>query len=1316
MRTLRALWNGTPFGPRLALACVALFCSAQVFSTPFVPRNPRFLQLGVQQGLPQDTALAMVQDHQGYLWIGTQVGLNRFDGYQVTPYRSDPADPDSLIDNYVKALYVDPRGRLWIGTRAGLLEYDPLHDRFLRQLPPDNGTDRPHGHDVRAIIGDGAGGLWLGTDEELQHLDPGDGTFKAWRHDPGRPDSLANDQIWALTRDATGNLWIGTESGVDRLTPGSQSFIHYRVDESAQPDPRRNAIRSLLIDNDGTLWVGTSEGLDAWNFSAGALKRRTYDLIDGKKMGTVHSILRDDHGNLWVGTAARGLLRWDAGLGNFISYRHYDDDPYSLADDAAESLFEDRTGTLWVGTWYGGISRFDLNSGGFERYVVRGDPGPLGGPSDGLSDNRVSSVADDGRGSIWIGTGKGLDRFDPATGKFRIYRHDPANPNSLSDDRARDVYVDPGGQLWIGTSNGLDRYDPATEHFTVRHFAAGASGDDNVFSLYRDVDGTMWIGTDSGLHHYDPARNTVESYHHDPAVADSLGEGRVMSILRDRRGRLFVATWGGLDEFDAGHGTFHHYRHDPKDGSSLINDHVEYLFEGRDGTLWVGTGGGFDRTEAGADGQLRFHGYSRRNGLVEDLVGAILQDDSGQLWISTTGGISRFDPKRESFRNYTTADGLIEGSYVVRSACRAGDGRFYFGGFHGLTAFHPEDVRGNPVPPTVTITDLRIFGRPLSRRQLPEEIHLNGPLSTSTELSLPYSDSVFTLEFAALHFADPARNRYAYRLEGFDPTWIEADATRRAATYTRLAPGHYVFHLRAANKNGVWNDTGTTLGITIRPPLWMTWWFRTLVAALLLSAMGLAYRIRIAGLKRQRRALGKEVAARTAEVVQQKTRIEEAHRNISLLSEIGRRITATLDQEAIMQTLYENVDKLMDASIFGVGLYRPQQQIIEFPFAVQSGKRYEPYLRSMSDERQLAVWCIRERRDVIVDDLSTESAHYDEQLDRSLGKLEDGSPPASARSAIYVPLMVEDRVLGILTVQSFLKQAYEPVHIDILRTLASYTAVALDNSQAYGQLQDMQQKLAQQEKMASLGRLVAGVSHEINTPLGNIRMSASVISERLREMTANLAQGSLRRSTLDVLLEAMRESAVVIERATQRADELMSSFKQLAVDQATLRARRFDVSRSLQIVIESMRYSLNVAQVEARLQSEDSLVLFGDPGRFEQIFINLVNNAISHGFEGRSGGHIDIVARRRAADIEIRFSDDGIGIPGEWLGKIFDPFFTTKFGQGSPGLGLYVVHNIVTGIFNGRIEVESVPGKGTTFTIRVPTGNNEQAQAEVPGH
>ncbi|HEX8610025.1 MAG TPA: two-component regulator propeller domain-containing protein [Telluria sp.] len=1341
------------------LLCCLPFAASQAAPA----RTLRFEHLSVEQGLAQESVLAVAQDADGFMWFGSQAGLSRFDGYRVTTYRNVVGNPRSLVNNWVRVLHVDQAGRLWIGTDGGLDRFDPATQSFIHYAP-DEPVKRGNGNlHVRAIAGDTRQGLWLGTSDGLQHFDMVSARFKVWHHAPGDAGSLADDQVNALAVDAGGRVWVGTSSGVDSLAVGARAFEHHPAPGS---DNKNNMVQALLVDTDQTLWIGSLGGLESWKIGSPASQRRRLGTPDGLRSGYITTLYQDQDRNVWVGSHTDGLYRWQPATRRFANYRHLPGDKYSVADNQISAMYRDRVGTFWVGTWYAGVSRVDLNSGGFAR-IARHAEIP-----DTLSDNKVRAIAAAPGGDLWIGANSGLNRLDPESGQARLYRHDPDNPNSLAGIPASALAHDRDGMLWIGSHSGVARFDPASGSFTRQSFAEGDPDGNHIRGMLGDRTGIMWIASRGGLHRLDPATRAVVTYRHDAADSSSLADNVVRPLLEDRRGQLWIGTFDGLDMFDRATGKFRHFRHDPANPASLSHDEVHYLHEDKQGTLWVGTAAGLNKMSIGAGGALTFRRYTVADGIADDAIAAILEDEEGKLWVSTNTGISRFDPLTGIFRNYSAGDGTIEGAYFDGSALRAPDGTMYFGGFNGVTAFNPKAISDNLIAPRAVITGFQIFNRPaaLARPGL-----FKGPIESTRAVTLGAADSVFSLEFSALHYAAPQRNLFSYRLDGFDQNWVSTDATRRFATYTNLDPGTYTFRVRAANKDGVWSDGGASMVITILPPLWKTWWFRTLSVLLVLGSAYLAYRARLSGLRRQKDLLETQVGARTVEVEQQnrllehqkreleaqrldadnqraeaeqrrfeaerqkeeverqKENVELAHRNISVLSEIGRELTATLDMETIMSTVYRHVHHLMDARIFGIGFYREEDGVIEFPFAMDQGVRSERYTRPLDDPHQFAVWCLKHRREVFINNLNVEYVRYldAEQSAVPIAPLRlDGTPRSLPVAMMYVPLIVKERMMGVLCVQSVEIDAYHRVHLDMLKTLAAHAAVALDNARAYRELEETQARLVEQERQVRLNtdelalanralqenderlrlakqkaedatrqksEFLANMSHEMRTPLAGV----------LGMLGFALRDGHLQENTREQILRGQANAQSLLTIINDLLD-----FSKIEAGKLTIENIDFALTAAVENVVSLFEEQAAAQSVGFDVALAEDLPRFvvGDPTRLRQVLVNLVGNA----FKFTNNGAVRLAVDRVAAGegsapgvntIRFSVSDTGIGIAPDALERLFQKFeqadSTTTRRYGGTGLGLAICRQLVD-LMGGSIDVDSLEGVGSTFSVLLP--------------
>ena len=1344
----------------LQLCLLLLLCCPGFVAVAAQPaRSLRFEQLSVDDGLAQESILSMVQDGDGFMWFGSQAGLSRFDGYRVTTYRNEPGNPRSIINNWVRVLHVDRAGRLWIGTDGGLERFDPVTRTFVHFAPnePDNrGNGNRH---IHAMASDGKDGLWIATADGLQHVDMKTGVFKLWHHLPGTASSLASDQVDALALDASGRLWVGTALGLDSMAPGADSFEHHAL---AGPSARRNTVRALLVDAGQTLWIGSLAGLESWKLAAGAAERRLLGPAEGIARSEISVLFQDSDATLWVGSQDDGLYRWNPQARRFANLRHQPADKHSLADNRVASLFRDRVGTFWVGTWYAGASRVDLVSGGFTRIVkLAGDPASL-------SDNKVRAIVDDGAGKLWLGTGDGLNLLDPAAGVTRVLRHQPDNPNSLADTLVNAMTRDRRGVLWAGGRAGITGYDPASGRFNRISLANGDPDSDTVRGMLVDRDDVLWIASRGGLHRLDPVTRKIKTFRHNPADSASLADNVTRPILEDRHGRLWIGTFNGLDLMDRATGTFRHYRHNPADPSSISHDEVHHLLEDRRGDIWVGTAVGLNKMSVAPDGSAHFKRYTSADGLADDSVAAMLEDADGNLWISTSTALSRFAPTTGKWRLYNAGDGTIEGAYFDGSALKGRDGTLYFGGFNGVTAFNPRTISDNLIAPRAVITGFQVFNKPI------EQVHpglLQGPIEHAAEITLAAGDSVFSLEFSALHYAAPQRNSFAYQLVGFDKNWVNTDASKRFATYTNLDPGSYTFRVKAANKDGVWSTSGAVLEITILPPFWKSWWFRSGLALLVLGGAFGAFRFRVRGLRRQKELLEHQVRARTAEIGQQNRRLESqklelesrrveaesqraeaeqrrgdaerqteevelqkenvelAHRSISILSEIGREMTATLDMETIMGTVYLHVHQLMDARNFGIGIYRADLDLIEYPFAVDHGVRRSRYSRAEDLPNQLALWCLTHRREVFINDLEAEYGNYIcaaapvpvPAPPAALRRVDSSSSPPVA-STMYVPLIVKERVMGVIGVQSVDKNAYRRVHLDMLQTLAAHAAVALDNARAYRQLEEMEKqvrlntdelalanralqdnderlRLAKQkgeDATRQKSEFLANMSHEMRTPLAGV---IGMLGFALRD--TGLGDGT-------------REQIV---RGQANAESLLSiindllDFSKIEAGKLSIENIDFALAGALENVVGLFAEQAGAHGVEFDIDLAPDLPRFvvGDPTRLRQVLVNLLGNAFKFTNVGSVGLRVDALAvdpqRPRMHLIRFAVRDTGIGIAPAALGRLFQKFeqadSTTTRRYGGTGLGLAICRQLVE-LMQGSISVDSTEGAGSSFSFVLP--------------
>jgi ligand-binding sensor domain-containing protein/signal transduction histidine kinase len=809
-------------------------------------RDLNFTHLTTNDGLSQGYVVAILQDRRGFMWFATRDGLNRYDGNAFVVYKNNPNDSGSLSSNFLQDLMEDDHGYLWIATNTGVNKFDPEIERCTRYLHDPDNPNSLGGASVKSIAQDYRGSLWFGTEDSgLDKLDPTTGTFTHYRNDS---DGHFVGRISQVVDDRRDEIWFVGERGLFHL--------NQETGQITRAPATRNGLSadSLYEDEAGSLWmlidspvVGLakydrkSERLTTYPLGARDIGVLAPTSSGGSLNGT---IVADGQNGLWV-PSSQGLYYFDRRTDRFTDrFQHDETNPDSLDSNAVFSVYRDRGGVLWVGTENAGLNILNFRQQQFNPYRHRA------ANSGSLSAGRVKAIYQDPNGVLWVGLfPRALDRLDRKTGKITHYIPTPSDEKGLGEGTNVDcIFKDSSGYLWVGGGgSGLVRFDVRTGRFKhYRHNPDDPNGliSDNVYTLFGDQNGHMWVGQEGGLSRFDPAKDRFTNYRPVPAHPASLSN-TVWVIDQDRFGTLWLGTWGGtLARFDDQANTFVNYTPDPHDAQRLNGGGVNTLHEDRAGTLWVGTMDGLYRFNRQAG---TFARYTENQGLPSSTIRCILEDGLGRLWLSTQKGISRFDPQLGRFRNYDASDGLQSNEFST-GCYQAPNGEIFFGGTNGLNAFFPEGTRDNPYVPPVVITSFKVFNKsvPIGPKSV-----LKKAIPYVDSLTLPYRDNVFSLEFAALSYANSYKNRYRYKLEHFEPDWNEVGSKQRLATYTNLDPGKYVFRVQGSNSDGIWNEQGVSLTIVITPPWWSTNWFRVLCAFLAVTMLWAAYRWRLRQLHHQ---------------------------------------------------------------------------------------------------------------------------------------------------------------------------------------------------------------------------------------------------------------------------------------------------------------------------------------------------------------------------------------------------------------------------------------------------------------------------------
>ena len=828
-------------------------------------KDIRFTRLSTAEGLSQTKVGQIVQDDQGFMWFGTQYGLNRYDGYNFKLFVHDPRNPNSLSGVYIRALFKDRDGALWVGCDRFLNKFNRATETFTRYPVPF----------VTHISQDSAGILWLATVNGLYSLDPATGTIRQYSHNPDDPSSLSNNHVKSSGEDREGRFWVSTIGHLDEFDRKTGKVTR------DIPMPELPLGFGFYEDRFGVFWIfhDSPNALSVFDRKTNTLTNYSFQETNPSTtaLTVIMDMTEDRNGNLWLATHGAGLLKFDREHQRLIRYRNDPRHPDSLAQNIAESLFADREGSVWAALGRMGVTHFATNplpfetiphlassEGTAEPFVGAMYEDPQGilwiGTPEALNsidrktgqyasyrrtsrpaaNTDVITVSEDRSGNLWAGTyNHGLLRLDRRTGKFQIYSHNPADPHSLSNDIVTRLLVDHNGTFWVATNDGLNRFDPATGRFTVHKLDKQRVV--HCLALVEDRQGALWLGTDSsGLQRFDPATGRFTTYEHDIDRPLTLSDNRVNSVHFDRSGTMWVGTQNGLDKFDSKTGTF--------------------------------------------------TAYTQRDGLPGNAVGCILEDDHSNLWMSTNNGIARFDPQSAAVRSYSTAEGLPGPDLTGWGACfKSRSGEMFFGGFNGATVFHPDRVVDTSYTPPVVLTEFRLSGSPV-------DIGGNSPLSKSItytpQLTLSHEQRSFSLAFSALSYFNPGTNRYRYQMEGLDDTWHEVGSDERLATYTTLPAAVYTFRVQGATSRGVWNEPGAVVLIQILPPWYSTWWFRAVCLAALAVLLWAVYKLRVRSIQLRSEQLALINAQLKTQIAERKQADVALRRSEAYLAE-AQRLTHT---------------------------------------------------------------------------------------------------------------------------------------------------------------------------------------------------------------------------------------------------------------------------------------------------------------------------------------------------------------------------------------------------------------------------------------
>ncbi len=862
-----------------------IFIIAQFVSLLAFTQNKQlnFERIGTKQGISDLNPLCIMQDSRGFIWIGTENGLNRYDGHQFKVFYNDETDSCSISNNYVRNILEDSQGNLWIATHGGgFNKFDRLKNRFKHYLHNPSNPNSVSDNTINNILDDGTGKFWITSSDGLNLFDPVTDHFTSFFHKNNDRTSLSDNNLTSAFADSRGNFWFGTmNGGLNRFVSKDSTFIRYQSNRQVPDAISGDYISAIFEDSHKRLWIGTrGDGLNLFNYDTVKFQhfKNSADPNSLSK-NDIQCINEDDNKTLWIGTENGGISLFDYKSGKFRSFQNDEIDDRSLSTNSADVITKDKEGNMWVGVFAGGICLHKKNTNLFTHYKHNSSKGSL-------SNNFVLSILEDKDDNLWIGTdGGGLNRFNRKSGASFLYKHQSGG-NSISGNYIITMASDSKNNLWIGTwGDGLNKYDYNTGKF--RHFGNNQNkisglNNNNVYAIKITRDGKVWIGTHGGgLNIYDERSNKFTHFRFNKNDLTSISSDEISDILEDRKGNIWIGTFdGGINLLKPGSNGFIRFN---RENNTLVSNSIHHFLETSSGLIYACTlSGGLNFYDP--VNQL-FIPVESKNKFASKCINAALEDQKGNIWVSTNKGISRYDPKSKLIRNFSTEDGLQADEFKPHSALAGKSGILYFGGINGYNAFSPDMIIEKGYNPRIVLTNFEIFNKSVSiAKNDKDRSPLKTDISETKSLILPYRATVFTLGFAALDYTAPLNKSYAYKLHGFDKDW-NVVTNQNSATYTNLNPGDYEFSVICQTRSGEWSPEIKILQLTIIPPYWLTWWFRILVLIFILGSLFGLFKYRMKSINLQRAKLEKEVKERTARVEQQSKELKALNTELQIQSE-----------------------------------------------------------------------------------------------------------------------------------------------------------------------------------------------------------------------------------------------------------------------------------------------------------------------------------------------------------------------------------------------------------------------------------------------
>lgn len=1264
-----ALSSGCVVAYRRLFAVCCLFFCVSVLSAPQV--YSRFTHFNEFYNI-SSIGTAIAQDRQGFIWLGTQQGLYRFDGGDVTHFKSNPLDTTTLSSDWVTSLMVAHDNSLWVGTRyGGVNRYDPRTETFQRIRLLDNEQVSPV--EISAIYQDEDGKIWVAS--------YGKGLFY-WQTSTNKMLAMAiPDEIDGVNTLYINDVWVSPDKKV-WVASGEAPLRNANVIngglirwdaqqqlgrgwQSANSALHSNSISKIKVDNDQRLWFTSFTG-GLWYFNVD--NDELMPVSGPKKMqrSKLTDLQFDEQGNLWLASYDQGIWYRAADSMQWSHFNYESEVEFGLLSSSVTQLMFDQQNTLWLVSQNG----FSMLNKFAQR--VRVLPYSHGTPNT-LAVANVFGIHARSSDDVWLANREaGVAHFNPSTGLVRRFELPTAVVSGISRAVLADQDV-----VWVGTDQGLYQLDPIKGRWSL--FSLPHNGDISpvIGVLYLDRHNRLWVGTrGNGVYLLDQNRQLLHHYHPEATVY-TLPFDTVTSILQSKDGAIWIGSADrGIVRGNSLLQQQQHWRQFEGGDHGLLFNGIQLIYEQQD-AVWV-RAGNQDHLWVNSNQAPYFEAYfPESSGKDAFITAEKFRLLYRQHWLK----------EDQSFLQLGKLHGMQESTWIGASDIH--DGVVYRGGSQGLDYFPINELPSKQLIPSVNLTRLSLFNQIASAGQY---AFLPVSLPYLDALVLNYAQDMFSIRFSVPTFFQQGLE-YRYRLEGFDRDWIHTGFNERVATYTRLPPGQYELQVSARIIGGEWQAT-KGLSVEVLPPWWMTWWFRSLMLGLLVLSIWAWLHYKTQAERLMRLQLRDQVAQRTHELKEKHDALKASNQDLTILQQVSREINASLDLEQVLSRCHKVLSELIDVHVMVIGLDRPTEQEIDFVFWLENGVKVPDFSVATDDLTMPATLCFQRKEEIYISKRD-DFFKYFPTIPQPL----QGKP---MQSVLYIPLLVNQQAVGVFSVQSPATSAYSESQLDLLRTLANTIAIAVVNADTFTRLQQTQQQLVTQEKMASLGGLVAGVAHEINTPLGICVTATSYLQSEYQKINKAVTNKALRQSEFELFLHHLAEGLKILEVNTERAATLVQSFKQVSVDQSNDNLRDIDVLAYIKDVMLSLQPQLKKHRCEFKLECEEAIHWHTDAGALAQIITNLIMNSLRHAFADTVEPKIYLQVAVVNKKLQLNYNDNGRGMDAHSLQRLFEPFYTTDRAQGGSGLGAHIVYNLTTIRLRGQINVHSEPDKGLYYCINLP--------------